>query len=167
MAGGFPLIWLYRYQGGMCISRVLKPSERTSQHLFPSTGPNWVSYQRNLRNLCYPGIAAQGCPPILRGVFSPDPPQHGNCNRSLQLHRQVRGPAAAGRGRKREDSDPNPGAGGSLRWPGAGGSSGLLRPGRAVRDDARSQSPLQHLLDQVRKGAQHLRPGGGKLKGAV
>ena len=33
-----------------------------------------MSNQRNRSNPCYPEIAAPGCPPILRGVFSPVPP---------------------------------------------------------------------------------------------
>ena len=89
------------------------------------------------------------------GGFSSVPFRFGRSNRSLQLHRQVRGPAPAGRGRQREDSDPQPGAAGPFQWPGTSGSPGLLRPGRAVPDDGRSGRSLQHLLDQVRSGAGH------------
>ena len=43
MAGGCPLIWLNQYWGGMCISGVLKTTERTPQHLIPPIGSNWVA----------------------------------------------------------------------------------------------------------------------------
>ena len=74
-----------------------------------------------------------------QGFLSRAAPRHRHSNRRLQLHRQVRGPAPAGRGRRGEDSDPQPGAGRSVRRPGAGGSPGLLRPGRALPDDAGSR----------------------------
>ena len=35
--------WLLnQYQGGMCISGVLKTAERTTRHLISPLGPNWV-----------------------------------------------------------------------------------------------------------------------------
>ena len=33
---------LNQYQGGMCISGVLKTAERTTRHLISPLGPNWV-----------------------------------------------------------------------------------------------------------------------------
>ena len=34
---------LNQYQGGMCISGVLKTTERTLQHFISPSGPNWVT----------------------------------------------------------------------------------------------------------------------------
>ena len=37
-----PATILNQYQGGMCISGVLKTAERTTRHLISPLGPNWV-----------------------------------------------------------------------------------------------------------------------------
>ena len=36
-------LFLNQYQGGMCISRVLKTTEWTPQHLISPISPNWVA----------------------------------------------------------------------------------------------------------------------------
>ena len=43
---------LNQYQGGMCISRVLKTTDRTPQHRIPPMGPNWVATDSAVYNMC-------------------------------------------------------------------------------------------------------------------
>ena len=76
-------------------------------------------------------------------------------------------PPSEGRRDKRQNAD-RPRGSERLLWRSGGSREyGLLRPGRPMPEDAGSRGPLQYLLDQVRKRAQHLRSGGGKLEGAA